>query len=108
MKTSAVTCNTSLYVRILGSLGVAAGVEVTLYEGTDATGTVVGTQATPVGILPGAQVVLSWTVPFPPGSEALGYYVEVDGQGGDDGAVIECDESNNDASTVSAECPMPG
>jgi hypothetical protein len=32
--------------------------------------------------------------------------VEVDD--GDDGLVIECDESNNDASTVSAECPPPG
>jgi hypothetical protein len=93
-------------VRNVGSLGVAAGVEVTLYEGTDATGAVVGTQATPVPLLPGAQTVLSWTVPFPPGSEALSYYVEVDD--GDDGVVIECDESNNDASTVSAECPMPG
>jgi hypothetical protein len=95
-------------VRNVGSLGVAPGVEVTLYEGTDATGTVVGTQATPVGILPGAQVVLSWTVPFPPGSDALAYFVEVDGQSGDDGVVLECDESNNDASTVSAECPLPG
>ncbi|MCX4239678.1 hypothetical protein [Paraliomyxa miuraensis] len=94
-------------VRNVGSLGVPAGVEVTLYEGTDATGSVVGTQATPAPLLPGAQVVMQWTVPFPPGTEALSYYVEVDGSGGD-GAVLECDESNNGASTVSAECPMPG
>jgi hypothetical protein len=93
-------------VRNVGSLGVPAGVDVTLYEGTDATGTLVGTQATEVALLPGAQTVLAWTVPFPPGSEALSYYVEVDD--GDGGVVIECDESNNDASTVSAECPMPG
>jgi hypothetical protein len=93
-------------VRNVGSLGVAPGVEATLYEGTDATGTVVGTQATVVPLLPGAQTVLAWTVPFPPGSEALSYYVEVDD--GNGGVVIECDESNNDASTVSAECPMPG
>jgi hypothetical protein len=85
---------------------VAAGVEVTLYEGTDATGTVVGTQVTPAALLPGAQAVLQWTVPFPLGSEAASYYVEVDG--GDDGVVLECDESNNAASTMSAECPMPG
>lgn len=94
-------------VRNVGSLGVPAGIEVTLYEGTDATGAVVGTQATPAPLLPGAQAVLSWTVPFPVGSEALSYYVEVDGSGGD-GQVLECDESNNGASTVSAECPMPG
>lgn len=93
-------------VRNVGSLGVPAGVEATLYEGTDATGTVVGTQATEVALLPGAQTVLQWTVPFPPGSDALSYYVEVDE--GDDGVVLECDESNNDASTVSAQCPTPG
>jgi hypothetical protein len=93
-------------VRNVGSLGVPAGVEATLYEGTDATGAVVGTQATEVALLPGAQTVLSWTVPFPPGSDALSYYVEVDE--GDGGVVLECDESNNDASTVSAQCPTPG
>lgn len=93
-------------VRNVGSLGVGPGVEVTLYEGTDATGTVVGTQATMAALLPGAQAVLSWTVPFAPGSEALSYYVQVDD--GNGGMVVECDESNNDASTVSAECPAPG
>ena len=36
------------------------------------------------------------------------YFVVVDGMGGGDGEVLECDESNNSASTVSAECPMPG
>src|SRR5690606_769867 len=94
-------------VRNVGSLGVAAGVEVTLYEGSDATGTVVGTQATAAPLLPGAQTLLAWTVPFPPGSAALGFFVAVDGSGGD-GQVLECDESNNDATTVSAECPTPG
>ncbi len=93
-------------VRNVGSLGVAAGVEVTLYEGTDATGAVVGTQATPAALLPGAQAVLQWTVPFPLGSDARSYYVEVDDADG--GVVLECDESNNGASAVSAECPMPG
>lgn len=94
-------------VRNIGSLGVAAGVQVTLFEGIDATGVVVGSQATMAALLPGAQAVLSWTVPFALGSEALSYYVEVDdGDGG--GVVIECDESNNSASTVSAECPAPG
>jgi hypothetical protein len=93
-------------VRNVGSLGVAAGVEVTLYEGTDATGTVVGTQLTPAALLPGAQAVLQWTVPFPFGSDALSYYVEVDD--GNGGVVLECDESNNSASTMSAQCPMPG
>ncbi|MCA9653480.1 MAG: hypothetical protein H6712_12570 [Myxococcales bacterium] len=95
-------------VRNIGSLGVPAGIEVTLYEGTDATGNVVGTQATSMPLLPGAQEVLSWTVPFPPGSPALSYYVAVDGIDAASGQVLECDESNNSASTVTAECPAPG
>lgn len=95
-------------VRNVGSLGVPAGIDVTLYEGTDATGTVVGTQATSAPLLPGAQEVLSWTVPFPPGSPALSYYVAVDGADEAQGQVLECDESNNSASTVTAECPAPG
>ncbi len=95
-------------VRNVGSLGVPAGVEVTLYEGTDATGTEVGTQATPAPLLPGAQTVMSWTVDFPMGSPALSYYVAVDGMGAEPGVVIECDESNNTANTVTAECPAPG
>lgn len=95
-------------VRNIGSLGVPAGVEVTLYEGTDATGAVVGTQATTMPLLPGAQESMSWTVPFPPGSPALSYYLTVDGGDAEPGQVIECDESNNSASTVTAECPAPG
>ncbi len=95
-------------VRNVGSLGVPAGVDVTLYEGTDATGAQVGSQATPQALLPGAQTVLSWIVPFPAGSPAGSYFVAVDGTGADPGQVLECDESNNDAATVTAECPMPG
>ncbi|MCH9686330.1 MAG: hypothetical protein K0V04_33165 [Deltaproteobacteria bacterium] len=93
-------------VRNIGSLGVPAGVEVTLYEGTDATGTVVGTQATPQPLLPGAQTVLSWPVEFLPGTPPLSYFVAVDG-GPNPEQVLECDESNNDAATVTAECPAP-
>ncbi|MEX1363305.1 MAG: FG-GAP-like repeat-containing protein, partial [Nannocystaceae bacterium] len=95
-------------VRNVGSLGVPAGIDVTLYEGTDATGTAVGTQATPQPLLPGAQIIMSWTVPFPPGSPALSYFVAVDGAEAAQGDVIECDESNNSANTVTAECPAPG
>jgi len=95
-------------VRNVGSLGVPAGVEVTLYEGMDASGTAVGTQATPAPLLPGAQVVMSWTVDFPTGSPALSYFVAVDGDGLGTGVVAECDESNNQASTLTAECPAPG
>ncbi|MCA9708285.1 MAG: VCBS repeat-containing protein [Myxococcales bacterium] len=95
-------------VRNVGSLGVPANIDVTLYEGTDSNGAPVGTMPTPVALLPGAQTVLSWTVPFPSGSPALSFYVEVDGTGPAPGVVTECDESNNSASTVTAECPAPG
>jgi hypothetical protein len=96
-------------VRNIGSIGVPAGVDVTLYTGTDATGMVIGSQPTPNPLLPGAQVALNWNVPFPPGSADLAFYVEVDG--GDAmaaGEIVECDESNNTASTETAACPMPG
>lgn len=95
-------------VRNVGSLGVPPGIGVTLYEGPDTTGNEVGTQNTPGALLPGAQTVLTWTVPFPPGSPALSYTVQVDGVEAEPGAVVECDESNNTANTVTAECPTPG
>ena len=95
-------------VRNVGSLGVPAGVSVTLFEGTDASGTVVGTQDTPDPLLPGASALLVFPVPFTAGSPALDYYVQVDGTDVEPGTVIECDESNNSASTVTAECPAPG
>lgn len=99
-------------VRNVGSLGVPAGVEVSLFEGADASGALVGTQATPGALLPGQQVLLGWTVDSEPGSEALEYYVLVDGADAqaqaDGGAVGECDEENNGATTLTAACPAPG
>ncbi len=96
-------------VRNIGSIGVPAGIDVTLYEGMDASGNAVGTLQTPDALLPGAQVVLNWTVPFPAGSGDLSFYVEVDGMGAAaEGDVIECDESNNAANTATAACPSAG
>lgn len=95
-------------VRNVGSLGVPAGVPVTLYAGTDASGPEVGTELTPEPLLPGQIAILSWMVPFEPGSPAQSYFVAVDPSGDAVGQVVECDESNNDASTVTAECPAPG
>jgi hypothetical protein len=95
-------------VRNVGSLGVPAGVEVSLYAGMDASAPLVGTLPTPDPLLPGGQVELSWTIEFVPGSPALELFVTVDGASADLGAIAECDERNNDAATVSAECPVPG
>ncbi|MEM6293228.1 MAG: VCBS repeat-containing protein [Myxococcota bacterium] len=95
-------------VRNAGSLGVPAGIEVSLYEGTDATGMLIGTELTPDPLLPGQQTQLSWVVPFAQGDPALDFFVAVDGADIVAGAVEECDESNNDAQSLSAECFFPG
>jgi hypothetical protein len=94
-------------VRNNGSLGVAAGVEVTLYEGSNANGALVGTQVTTEPLLPGGFVQLSWTVPAP-AETSTGFFVAIDGV--DQGAsfVTECDENNNTASTELVACPIEG
>ncbi len=95
-------------VRNAGALGVPAGVEVTLFEGEDAMGTEIGTQPTSVPLLPGQTTQLSWDVPI----EALGvekdFFVQVDGAEAAAGVVDECDEGNNDAVSLDAECPVAG
>jgi len=95
-------------VRNEGSLGVPADVPVSLYRGTDAGGTLVSTQPTTRALLPGQEVELTWTLAFPPGYEPLELFVTVDGQAQSGGRVAECNEANNDASSVTAFCPVPG
>ncbi len=95
-------------VRNIGALGVPAGVEVSLYEGADASGTLIGTMPTDAPLLPGASAQLVWSVDAVPGGAAQSYFVAVDGQDADAGAIAECDEANNTAGTQSAACPIPG
>ncbi|MCR9160765.1 MAG: FG-GAP-like repeat-containing protein [Nannocystaceae bacterium] len=95
-------------VRNAGALGVPAGVEVTLYEGQDASGTEVGTQATAVPLLPGQTTQLSWEVPIEGAGVAMDFFVVVDGADEAAGSVEECDEENNDAVSLDAECPIAG
>lgn len=90
-------------VRNEGSLGIPAGIEVSLYEGTDATGDLIGTQTTTKALLPGEFEVLSWTTPAP-GGEPKNYFVTVDG--GEE--LLECVEDNNSASTETVSCPIQG
>ena len=94
-------------VRNQGALGVPAGLEVSLYEGVDANGILIGTQMTTDPLLPGAQTEVSWLIPFNPGDPALDLFVTVDGSPGV-GSVLECDETNNDAADEGAECLFPG
>lgn len=95
-------------VRNVGALGVPAGVEASLFAGTDAGGMLIGTMATPDPLLPGASAQLVWPVDAVPGADAQSFYVVVDGVDADAGVVAECDEDNNDAATQSAACPIPG
>jgi len=95
-------------VRNLGALGVPSGVEVSLYEGVDAMGALVGTELTAIALLPGQQTQVSWAVPFAQGDPAMDFFVNVDGADVVAGVVDECVEDNNDAQTLSAECLFPG
>lgn len=95
-------------VRNAGALGVPAGVEVTLFEGQDASGTEVGTQMTAVPLLPGQTTQLSWDVPIEGAGVAFDFFVMVDGADAAAGVVEECNEENNDAVSLDAECPIAG
>jgi hypothetical protein len=96
-------------VRNVGSIGVPEGIDVSLYSGTDASGTLVSTQQTPTPLLPGGSVDVLWQVPAP-GGTPLDFFVLVDNDDGDPlaGAVAECVEDNNTSSTTSVSCPIPG
>jgi hypothetical protein len=89
-------------VRNEGSLGVPAGIPVSLYEGTDATGTLIGTETTLAPLLPGAFVNFTWFVPAVLG-QSTSFYVVID----DDG-IAECNDENNDAATDPVACPIAG
>jgi hypothetical protein len=86
-----------------GALGVPAGIDVTFYEGVDATGLVLGTMPTTDAILPGASTTLDLTVDGPPAGMTASYFVEVDGGIGD--MIQECQEANNGALVTEVACP---
>ena len=86
-----------------GALGVPAGIDVTFYEGVDATGLVLGTMPTTDAILPGASTTLDLTVDGPPAGMTASYFVEVDG--GIDDMIQECQEANNGALVTEVACP---
>jgi hypothetical protein len=82
----------------LGALGVFPGVAVTFYQGTDATGTVLGTVSTVPPILPGGSTHVTLAIPIP--TVPTDYFVVVDSAS----AIAECDELNNDDDIVGAAC----
>ena len=109
LEISSVPCPVGLELRArvknAGSLGVAAGVEVVFYLGTDATGTLIGQAATTKPLLPGESEVV--TQVFTVGSELppFAFFVVVDGANAAAGTVDECLEDNNSASAGGVECP---
>jgi hypothetical protein len=87
-----------------GSLGVPAGIEVTFYEGTDATGTVLGTATTQQSLLPGGSTVVTLEVDAPQSAQdSADYFAVVDG-GESGGTTVECDDSNNTDAATEAKC----
>lgn len=94
-------------IRNEGSIGIPAGVPVSLWEGTDATGMYVGTQETDAPLLPGAFVQYVWLVPAP-AQVPKNYYATVDLAEESTGDVVECLEDNNAAVTETVACPVAG
>ena len=95
-------------VRNEGALGVPSGIAVDFYAGQDATGVLLGSDVTMKALLPGGSTKVKLLVPAPPGAESQDYFVEVDSASKGDGAVLECNEDNNDGLTTMARCPAPG
>ncbi|WAS91476.1 CARDB domain-containing protein [Nannocystis punicea] len=84
--------------------GVPAGVDVTFYEGTDASGIKLGTKPTLEPLPAGSSTDVVWVLFAPPAGESSDYYVEVD-SGPSGGSIVECDENNNSALVTDAACP---
>jgi hypothetical protein len=84
----------------LGALGVPPGSQVTFYEGTDATGPVLGTGVTTVPILPGQSTHVRLTIPAP--TSPASYFGVADSAA----SVAECDETNNEDGVAGATCAI--
>ncbi|MFT3770465.1 MAG: VCBS repeat-containing protein [Minicystis sp.] len=89
-----------------GSLGVAAGVDVSFYAGAAPNGTLITTTKTTMALLPGQYEVLSADWPVPMGSTVKTFYVIVDGDTQGNSKVSECLEDNNQATVDEVTCPM--
>ncbi len=94
-------------VRNQGSLGIPSGVTVSLWEGTDATGMLVGTQETNGALLPGGFEQFIWLVEAP-AEVPKNYYTAVDGAEDSTGVILECNEDNNTGATETVACPTQG
>ncbi|MBL8739491.1 MAG: hypothetical protein JNK04_00305, partial [Myxococcales bacterium] len=89
-----------------GSLGVAAGVIVRFYAGTDASGTFLGEAATTAALLPGQyeNVVLD----IPGTTTPASFFVTVDQDDMGNSSLNECLEDNNGAGIDGVKCDIAG
>lgn len=96
-------------VRNEGSIGIPAGIPVTLYEGVDTSGILVSEQLTANPLLPGAEESLSWLVAAPMGAPK-DFFVTVDNDNGlpEGGTLLECNEDNQTSTATSVSCNTPG
>jgi len=105
LEISTAQCPISIEIRArvknAGSLGVAAGVKVRFYLGTNASGTLLGEKATTKALLPGETEIVSLSQPA--ASSAASFFVTVDGAGAS--LINECLEDNNSAGAGSIACP---
>ncbi|MFO0551444.1 MAG: VCBS repeat-containing protein [Polyangiaceae bacterium] len=90
-----------------GSLGVAPGVVVRFYRGTDATGMFLGQAVTTKSLLPGQyeDILLPFTVG--PNDVDMSFFVTVDQDDMGNSALRECLEDNNGSALTGVSCPTP-
>ncbi|NOZ85647.1 MAG: hypothetical protein GXP49_05185, partial [Deltaproteobacteria bacterium] len=81
----------------IGALGVAPGLPVSFYYGTDASpGDYLGTAKTTEAILPGGASLLRWTWKVPAGGvKDSKFFARADDKGDGTGTQNECNEDNN-------------
>lgn len=90
-------------VRNAGALGVPAGVKVSFYLGTNASGTLLAEKATTKPLLPGESEIVTHS--FATGQAQGGsFFVAVEGMT-PTGAVNECVTDNNSAAVGGVRCP---
>jgi hypothetical protein len=84
----------------LGALGVPPGVQVTFYQGSDATGTVLGSALTMQPVLPGGSTHVKLTIPQP--TTPQDYFGMVDSAN----TIAECNELDNTDDVAGASCTV--
>jgi len=88
-----------------GSLGVAAGIPVSFFAGTDANAPFIATVSTTKALLPGELEVVSVVYDIVGSSTNMSFFVVVDADKDGNGTENECLEDNNNGSVDKVSCP---